>query len=335
MCGGVHDRAMNVATSSSESASARRARHLRTPETPESAPNSRDYDTHQYRDFAGFALAAGAGDDVGALTCAENRRRWWWDRRALVGLCVILGVALIGALVMGGSGRSEAPWATPAHAGDYSRKQRGDGDGGAGDASGANGADGANGAGGAHGAAPTPGVLGGPGNSGPGTGGTQGSGHGGGSERRQLSPGDPGTITVYVSGAVKKPGVYTIADSGRVADAVEVAGGLNDEANPAAVNLAATMTDGQQIHIPTREEHPEGPASSTSTSTTGEPAVININTADATAFDSLPGIGPALARDIVAFREKNGPFSVVDDLLNVPGIGPSKLERMRDYVRVS
>jgi competence protein ComEA helix-hairpin-helix repeat region len=101
---------------------------------------------------------------------------------------------------------------------------------------------------------------------------------------------------------------------------VDLAGGLDDEADTSAVNLAAPVTDGSHIVVPRLGEQSE------------EPGMINLNTADVDELDDLPGIGPALAEAIVAWREENGPFTAIEDLLNVPGIGESKLEDVRDRV---
>lgn len=127
-------------------------------------------------------------------------------------------------------------------------------------------------------------------------------------------------VTAYISGAVPSPGVYSAPAGARVHVFVDLAGGLDDEADTSAVNLAAPVTDGSHIVVPRLGEQSE------------EPGMINLNTADVDELDDLPGIGPALAEAIVAWREENGPFTAIEDLLNVPGIGESKLEDVRDRV---
>ena len=135
----------------------------------------------------------------------------------------------------------------------------------------------------------------------------------------QPSPSESDTIVVHVAGAVARPGVYTLLPGDRVADAVRRAGGPTDDAELDRVNLAAFITDGQRIHIPGPDED-------------GGSSTVNLNYAGQRELESLPGIGPALAGRIIDYRERNGPFSSIDELLGVPGIGPSTLERLRELV---
>lgn len=140
-------------------------------------------------------------------------------------------------------------------------------------------------------------------------------------------------IIVDVTGWVHAPGVYEFATGDRVIDAVERAGGPRNGADLTVLNLAAPLTDGTQVIVP--KQGAGGPAvvdpGSTGTSTDG---VININTASATEFETLSGIGEVLAGAIVDFRTENGPFASVDDLESVSGIGPATLEEIRDQVTV-
>ena len=133
-----------------------------------------------------------------------------------------------------------------------------------------------------------------------------------------------GTILVHVSGAVASPGLVEVPADSRVADVVAAAGGVTADASLAAINLAASVQDGEQIIVPT--EAPGGPVAADGR--------VPINTADAAALETLPGVGPVLAERIVAFRTQNGPFGAVEDLLDVPGIGEAKLASIRDTVRV-
>lgn len=119
-------------------------------------------------------------------------------------------------------------------------------------------------------------------------------------------------IVVHVSGAVAQPGLVTIDEGARVADAVDKAGGVVAGADVAAVNLARLARDGEQIHIPLEGEAP-APG--------GADAPVNLNTADATALETLPGVGPVLAQRIIADRDANGPFTSLDDLARVSGVG--------------
>lgn len=142
----------------------------------------------------------------------------------------------------------------------------------------------------------------------------------------QVSPGsEPASITVHVAGAVVGPGLVVIPSGSRVADAVAAAGGLLEDAEPSGLNLAAPVVDGQQIVVRT-------------VGAFGPPLVddgrVRLNSATATDLEAIAGVGPVLAERIVAYRERNGPFTEVEDLLDVAGIGESKLEAMRDQVIV-
>lgn len=145
-------------------------------------------------------------------------------------------------------------------------------------------------------------------------------------------------IAVHVAGAVAHPGVYRLPSGSRVADAVAKAGPLPD-ADLDALNLAKVLKDGEKIPVPsklTEATAPGAPAPAGAAKGTGSTGgKVNINTADVNELDRLPGIGPALAERIVRYREENGPFTSVDDLLNVSGIGEKKLEALRDYATVN
>lgn len=134
------------------------------------------------------------------------------------------------------------------------------------------------------------------------------------------------TITVHVAGEVLSPGLVEIQEDGRVADAIAAAGGSTREADLSRVNLAAALRDGEQILIP-------GPAvSSGDSGATEDDGRVRINLASPTELEKLPGVGPVLAGRIAAYRQANGPFTVVEDLLDVPGIGEGKLATLRDAV---
>lgn len=144
--------------------------------------------------------------------------------------------------------------------------------------------------------------------------------------------GDPaGTVIVHVAGSVRRPGVYELPAGARVIDAVGAAGGMTKRADPSGLNLAELVEDAQQIAVPQRGD--AGAASPGAVPPgTATPAVVNLNTADAAALDTLPGIGPVLSTAIVQWRDEHGSFASVDDLLAVPGIGPSTVENVRDLV---
>jgi competence protein ComEA len=149
------------------------------------------------------------------------------------------------------------------------------------------------------------------------------------------APGPTGEVLVHVAGEVRVPGVYRLTEGDRVIDAVERAGGARQRADLDAVNLAAPVVDGAQVFIPARGEAGSGGASVAGPSPSGAAVAggpVDINRADAAALDLLPGVGPATAEAIVRHRDENGPFATVDDLLDVAGIGPAKLEALRDLV---
>ncbi len=164
----------------------------------------------------------------------------------------------------------------------------------------------------------------------------------------------PQELVVQAAGAVAHPGVYRLAAGGRVDDVVREAGGLAPEADLDRVNLAAPVADGERVWIPRRgEAEPPAvvagggapvpaPMPGSGGGTGGPsgagaptpPAVVDLNTADADALDTLPGVGPSTAAAILAYRDEHGAFSSVDELLEVRGIGEAKLEQLRPLVTV-
>ena len=141
-------------------------------------------------------------------------------------------------------------------------------------------------------------------------------------------------IIVDVTGWVHDPGVYEFVTGDRVIDAVERAGGAKPGADLSILNLAAPLTDGTQVVV--SKEGAAGAVGATGSSTGGATAgaLININTATATELETLSGIGEVLAAAIVDYRTENGPFTSVEELEDVSGIGPSTLEEIRDQVTV-
>ena len=139
-------------------------------------------------------------------------------------------------------------------------------------------------------------------------------------------------VVVDVVGAVRRPGLYRLAQGSRIADVVSRAGGATGKADLAQVNLAAPLADGEQVVVPRRG----GVASATSTGGAAAPgapaAPVQLSTATLEQLDTLPGVGPVTAQKILDYREKHGAFSSVDALDAVPGIGPKRLEQLRDLV---
>ena len=160
-------------------------------------------------------------------------------------------------------------------------------------------------------------------------------------------PPSPAPLMVHVNGAVAQPGVYTLPPGSRVQDAIEAAGGFLDEADEGSLNLAAVLEDGSQITAlfqqptqpppsePTAVTRGESiPLSTPSRSPTPKGLKININTATQGELESLPMIGPVLARQIIYYRTDHGPFKKIEDIVDVPGIGPKTFEVIKDLITV-
>lgn len=154
---------------------------------------------------------------------------------------------------------------------------------------------------------------------------------GAGSVPAGASPAPSTRLVVYVVGAVRRPGLYRVPQGSRVADAVARAGGVTRKADPAALNLAAPVADGEQVLVPARL--PRAVAAAQGAPTPGVPVgPIQLSSATAEQLDSLPGIGPATAQKILDYRAEHGAFRSVDELDEVPGIGPTRVEQLRGLV---
>lgn len=136
-------------------------------------------------------------------------------------------------------------------------------------------------------------------------------------------------IYVDISGCVKNPGVYQVQQGTRIFQVIEKAGGLADGADTESLNRAEVVTDGQKIVIYAKGEDNAYPGNDDE-----QESKININSADSQRLQDVPGVGPATAEKIIRYREENGFFSSVEDLLNVSGIGEKTLENMREYITV-
>ena len=285
------------------------------------------------RSFASLALASGTGEDVAALMGGAGKRRWRLNRDNARAVLIAVAVCLVAAwawLALTKPGGEESQSKLVEERG--SSASRGVGRGKASDSANSRET-------GKKSALESRG------------GGESGGGSTGGST-------EPSSIVVYVSGAVKTPGVYTLAPGSRVDDAVRAAGGLSERAESAGTNLAAQLSDGEHVHVAaTGESAPSGALgpSSGSDAAGGKEgagasgkgagkkaaagqkagaAKVNVNTAGAEELQTLPGVGPATAKAIIAWREENGRFRSVDDLLDVSGIGKATLAKFRDRVSV-
>jgi competence protein ComEA len=147
-----------------------------------------------------------------------------------------------------------------------------------------------------------------------------------------------GSAVVQVAGAVRRPGVYRLRADRRVDDAVREAGGPTAKADLAGVNLAAKVSDGQQVIVPLAGGAAAAAGTAPAGAAGGVGAVpgqpLNLNTASPEQLDQLDGVGPATAQKIVAYRQAHGGFRSVTELDQVPGIGEKKLAALKDRVRV-
>ena len=137
--------------------------------------------------------------------------------------------------------------------------------------------------------------------------------------------GGGGDVVVHVAGAVRKPGVYTLPAGSRVADAVERAGGASSDGAPDTVNLAARLSDGQQVVVPS--------ARAGAIPAAAGDGPISLGSATIEQLDTVEGIGPVTAQKIVDYRDQHGGFSSVEELDQVPGIGPATMEALKSRLQ--
>jgi len=151
----------------------------------------------------------------------------------------------------------------------------------------------------------------------------------------RLLPADtPAPLRVHVSGAVARPGVVVLAPDSRVEDALAAAGGAQEVADADALNLAALVQDGEHIAVP-REGDVPATADVRSPLLPESALSVDINRAGAAELDLLPGVGEVTARSIMTFREKNGPFTSLEQLMDVPGIGPETYEKIKPHITLN
>lgn len=156
----------------------------------------------------------------------------------------------------------------------------------------------------------------------------------------QLSPPPtPAPVVVHVTGAVIKPGVYSLPPGSRVKDAIEKSGGLESSADSTLINLAELVEDGMQVWIPYKLSEAvevDSPSVLEVKPTPGEATTerVNINTANQTELETLSGIGPVLARAVIQYRLENGPFKEIEEIQEVSGIGPVTFEKIKQFITV-
>jgi competence protein ComEA len=142
----------------------------------------------------------------------------------------------------------------------------------------------------------------------------------------------PVPITVYVSGEVNQAGLYALSAGSRVNDAIQAAGGFSVHANRGALNLAATLENGEQIDVP--ELIPSTVTEGVTRLTNPSLNLVDINTATLEQLDILPGIGPKTAQEIIDYRNANGPFARIENIMDVPGIGQATFGKIKDLITV-
>jgi competence protein ComEA len=149
------------------------------------------------------------------------------------------------------------------------------------------------------------------------------------------SPGSAVSLFVHILGAVAKPGLYQLHDGARAVDAVAAAGGFTAEADRQQLNLARLVSDGEQIYVPKVGEAGSGPPGSSAAGGAGAiGGKVNINTASESDLETLPRVGPTMAKRIIAWREANGRFATIEDLMSVTGIGEKTFAELKDLVTI-
>jgi competence protein ComEA len=152
--------------------------------------------------------------------------------------------------------------------------------------------------------------------------------------RSTETPSLPSTVIVYISGAVGAPDVYELPLDARIKDLVLAAGGLTADADPARINLAERLKDSEHIHVPRQGESLDDGAVVADTAGAAQGGSLDLNTASASDLDSLPGIGQSFADRIIEYRTINGPFTSVEDLQKVKGIGAALFAKIAPLVSV-
>ncbi|PLR72699.1 MULTISPECIES: helix-hairpin-helix domain-containing protein [Bacillus] len=155
-------------------------------------------------------------------------------------------------------------------------------------------------------------------------------------EKEKEKEAAPPVIKVDVKGSVRNPGLYEAADGERVADLIQKAGGLTENADEARINFAQRVGDEMVIYVPEEGEELSGgtePAQAISAAS-GEDGMVNINSAGSEELQDIPGIGPSKAAAIIEYRETEGPFQSLEDLMQISGIGEKTFEKLKSYIKL-
>jgi competence protein ComEA len=150
----------------------------------------------------------------------------------------------------------------------------------------------------------------------------------------------PAPITIYVRGSVNQPGLYSLPPDSRVNDAIQAAGGFSEQADTGSLNLAEILEDGEQLDVPALpspslvNREPGLPVVLPTPVLSSFPAIVNINKASIEELDTLPEIGPKTAQAIIDYRNANGPFVSIEDILDVKGIGSVTFDKIKDLITV-
>lgn len=153
---------------------------------------------------------------------------------------------------------------------------------------------------------------------------------------------DTEEIIVHITGEVTSPGIVSLPKGSRISDAIQASGGLTILADVSKINLAYELKDGQKVYIPSTEdeenieyvENDAGENVIVQDKVSSNSSVVDINSATQSELENLPGVGPSTASKIIDYREKNGDFKKIEDIMNVSGIGEAKFNSIKDYITI-
>ena len=141
-------------------------------------------------------------------------------------------------------------------------------------------------------------------------------------------------ICIFITGCVKNPGIYELLEGARLYEAVELAGGFTEEASQDCLNLAAYIKDGDKITVYSKEEAEKSSVGNVEQSDMTDRGYVNINTADKKTLMTLPGIGESKANAILSYREENGMFSSIEDIMNISGIKQGAFDKIKNLITI-